>query len=437
MISELLFVLCEVILMNDNLHPKRNILSIDLKSFFASCECVARGLDPFNYPLVVANPKQGKGAITLAVTPFLKKKGIKSRGRLYEIPDNVKYEIVQPRMSYYIEMSKKVISVYLDFVAKEDLYVYSIDECFLDVTSYLKMYGKTDLELAEIILNKITEKTGLTATCGIGPNILLAKVVMDIEAKKYKNGIAKWNYQDIEKKLWSIKPLSKMWGIGSRMEKRLNALGIYTIGELANYNKNKLRSTFGIIGQELWEHANGIDLSTIGSLNKTKPIDKSYSNSQILFKDYNQNNIFIIIREMVDVVSKRLRTSNKQAAVVGLAIGYSKTIGGGFYHVISLDTPTDSSKEILAICELLFNKFYNGSPIRKVGVSLGKLSTRDSIQLNLFDNLDNVTKEFNKDTTIDLIANKFGKNSILRASSLLTDSTIKERNKKIGGHNAE
>lgn len=437
MISELLFVLCEVILMNDNLHPKRNILSIDLKSFFASCECVARGLDPFNYPLVVANPKQGKGAITLAVTPFLKKKGIKSRGRLYEIPDNVKYEIVQPRMSYYIEMSKKVISVYLDFVAKEDLYVYSIDECFLDVTSYLKMYGKTDLELAEIILNKITEKTGLTATCGIGPNILLAKVAMDIEAKKYKNGIAKWNYQDIEKKLWSIKPLSKMWGIGSRMEKRLNALGIYTIGELANYNKNKLRSTFGIIGQELWEHANGIDLSTIGSLNKTKPIDKSYSNSQILFKDYNQNNIFIIIREMVDVVSKRLRTSNKQAAVVGLAIGYSKTIGGGFYHVISLDTPTDSNKEILAICELLFNKFYNGSPIRKVGVSLGKLSTRDSIQLNLFDNLDNVTKEFNKDTTIDLIANKFGKNSILRASSLLTDSTIKERNKKIGGHNAE
>lgn len=423
--------------MNDNLYPKRNILSIDLKSFFASCECVARGLDPFTYPLVVANSKQGNGAITLAVTPFLKKHGVKSRGRLYEIPSNIKYKIVQPRMSYYIEMSKKVISVYLDFVAKEDLYVYSIDECFLDVTHYLKMYGKTDLELAEIILNKIIEKTGLTATCGIGPNILLAKVAMDMEAKRYKNGIAKWNYEDVKKKLWPVKPLSEMWGIGQRMEKRLNALGIYTIGELANYDNNKLRNNFGIIGQELWEHANGIDLSTISSLNNEKPIDKSYSNSQILFKDYNRNNIFIIIRETVDVVSKRLRASNKQAAVVGLAIGYSKTIGGGFYHVMSLDVPTDSSKEILAICELLFNKFYNGSPIRRVGVSLGKLITKDSIQLNLFDELENVTKESNKDNTIDLITNKFGKNSILRASSLLNDSTIKERNKKIGGHNAE
>ena len=299
------------------------------------------------------------------------------------------------------------------------------------------MYGKTDLELAEIILNKITEKTGLTATCGIGPNILLAKVAMDMEAKRYKNGIAKWNYEDVKKKLWPVKPLSEMWGIGQRMEKRLNALGIYTIGELANYDNNRLRNNFGIIGQELWEHANGIDLSTISSLNNEKPIDKSYSNSQILFKDYNRNNIFIIIRETVDVVSKRLRASNKQAAVVGLAIGYSKTIGGGFYHVMSLDVPTDSSKEILAICELLFNKFYNGSPIRKVGVSLGKLITKDSIQLNLFDELENVTKESNKDNTIDLITNKFGKNSILRASSLLNDSTIKERNKKIGGHNAE
>ena len=423
--------------MNDNLYPKRNILSIDLKSFFASCECVARGLDPFTYPLVVANSKQGNGAITLAVTPFLKKQGVKSRGRLYEIPSNIKYKIVQPRMSYYIEMSKKVISVYLDFVAKEDLYVYSIDECFLDVTHYLKMYGKTDLELAEIILNKIIEKTGLTATCGIGPNILLAKVAMDMEAKRYKNGIAKWNYEDVKKKLWPVKPLSEMWGIGQRMEKRLNALGIYTIGELANYDNNKLRNNFGIIGQELWEHANGIDLSTISSLNNEKPIDKSYSNSQILFKDYNRNNIFIIIRETVDVVSKRLRASNKQAAVVGLAIGYSKTIGGGFYHVMSLDVPTDSSKEILAICELLFNKFYNGSPIRRVGVSLGKLITKDSIQLNLFDELENVTKESNKDNNIDLITNKFGKNSILRASFLLNDSKFKERNKKIGGHNAE
>ena len=168
-----------------------NILSIDLKSFFASCECIARGLDPFSTPLVVANPNQGGGAITLAVTPYLKKQGVPSRGRIFEIPKNIKYKIVPPRMNYYVAMSKKVIGVYLQYVAKEDLHVYSIDECFLDVTHYLKLYKKTDYELAEEILKEITKQTGLTATCGIGPNILLAKIAMDTEAKKYKNGIAK------------------------------------------------------------------------------------------------------------------------------------------------------------------------------------------------------------------------------------------------------
>ena len=245
--------------MNKNLYPERHILSIDLKSFFASCECVERKLDPFKVPLVVANPNQGEGAITLAVTPYLKNKGIKSRGRIYEIPKTIAYAIVPPRMKLYIDYSQKVLSVFLDYVAKEDLHVYSIDESFLDVTDYLKLYKKTDYELAEEILMEITKRTGLTANCGIGPNILLAKIAMDTEAKKYKNGIAKWSYQDIPKKLWTISPLSKMWGIGPRMEKRLNNLGIRTVGALAKYDKNRLKDKFGIIGVNLWEHANGID----------------------------------------------------------------------------------------------------------------------------------------------------------------------------------
>ena len=422
--------------MNKDLYPERHILSIDLKSFFASCECVARKLDPFKVPLVVANPNQGDGAITLAVTPYLKKRGVKSRGRIYEIPKTLAYVIVPPRMGMYIKFSEKVISVYLDFVAKEDLHVYSIDECFLDVTDYLKLYKKTDYELAEEILGEITKRTGLTATCGIGPNILLAKVAMDTEAKLYKNGIAKWEYKDVPNKLWSISPLSKMWGIGPRMEKRLNYLGIHSIGDLARYDKNRLKDKFGIMGLELWEHANGIDLSRIADMAQYKPKDKSYSNSQILFKDYNGDNVKIIISEMVDVVSKRLRTNNKQAAVIGLAIGYSKSVGGGFYHVMKLDNPTDSSKMILDCCLLLIDRFYQGMPIRKVGVSAGRLSNKDSIQLNLFDNFEHIKKEENKEKAIDEITNKFGKNSLLKASALLDDSTIKERNKKIGGHSA-
>ena len=270
--------------------PNRNIIVIDLKSFFASCECVERKIDPFSIDLVVANPNQGNGAITLAITPHLKAQGVKSRTRLYDIPKNIKYTIVPPRMSLYLKKSKEVIDIYLDYVAMEDLHVYSIDEAFLDLTNYLKMYKKTDYEMAETIMADITKKTGLTATCGIGPNMLLAKIAMDTEAKKYKNGIAKWTYDDIKDKLWTIEPLSKMWGIGSRMEKRLNTLGIYSVGELANYNKLKLKDKFGIMGEELWNHANGIDLSIISDY-KVKPRTESFSHSQVLFKDYNGDNV--------------------------------------------------------------------------------------------------------------------------------------------------
>lgn len=414
---------------------ERHILSIDLKSFFASCECVLRGLDPFTTPLVVANAKQGNGAITLAVTPYLKKQGVPSRGRLFEIPKNIKYYIVSPRMSSYIKFSEQVVSIYLDYVAKEDLHVYSIDECFLDVTNYLELYKKTDYELAKEILMKIYEKTHLTATCGIGPNILMAKVAMDVEAKHTNDGIAKWTNNDIKTKLWNITPLSKMWGIGPRMEKRLNNLGIYKVGDLANYDKYKLKDKFGIMGLELFEHANGIDNSVINSLN-FKPKDKSYSNSQVLFKDYNGDNVRLIIREMVDLITKRLRVNNKQTLVIGLAISYSKNVGGGFYHTIKLDAPTDSSKLILNTCMLLFDRYYNGSPIRKVGVSVGRLCKKDCLQLNIFDDLESVKKEESKNKTIDYINDKFGKNTLLSASSLLDSSTIKERNKKIGGHSA-
>lgn len=413
-------------------YPKRNILCIDLKSFFASCECVERGLNPFKVPLVVANPYQGKGAITLAVTPYLKTLGIKSRGRLFEISQNIQYTIAKPRMNLYISKSKEVISIYLDFVSDDDLHVYSIDECFLDVTNYLKLYNKTDVELAELILKTIYEKTGLTATCGIGPNMLLAKVAMDIEAKHNKNNIAKWEYEDVPTKLWKISPLSKMWGIGSRMEANLNKIGIYSLEDLAKTDKYLLKNKFGIMGLELWNHANGIDLSVIKDYKRLAK-SESYSHSQVLFKDYNENNIQIIISEMVDVITLRLRKNFKQTKCIGLGISYSKELDGGFYHTIKLDTPTDSGYEILSYCQLIFDKFYEYFPIRKVTVTCGNLVKKECIQLNLFENnLIQKDKDINK--TIDAIKDKYGKNSVLKAANLLKDSTAIERNKKTGGH---
>jgi len=418
----------------ENLYPKRNILCIDLKSFFASCECIELGLDPFKTPLVVANPNQGNGAITLAITPYLKSKGVKSRGRLFEIPNHIKYKIAKPRMNLYIAKSKEVVGIYLDYVAEEDLHIYSIDECFLDVTDYLKLYNKTDLELAEEILKTVYKKTGLTATCGIGPNMLLAKISMDIEAKHTPNNIAKWDYEDIENKLWKISPLSKMWGIGSRMEIKLNKMNIYSIGDLAKTDKNLLKDKFGIMGLELWNHANGIDLSVIKDYKKIAK-SESYSHSQVLFKDYNEDNIKIIISEMVDVLTYRLRNNKKQTKCVGLGIGYSKEEIGGFYHTIKLDAPTDSAYEILNYILIIFDKFYEDLPIRKVTVCCSSLIKKENVQLNLFDE-ENIKQknDGNINVVVDQIKSKYGKNSLLKATNLLEDSTAIERNKKIGGH---
>lgn len=409
-------------------------MCIDLKSFYASCECVERNINPFTTPLVVANPNQGKGAITLAITPYLKNKGIKSRTRLYEIPPWIKYEIVKPRMSLYVAKSKEIISIYLDFVSEEDLHVYSIDECFLDVTHYLKMYNKTDVALAKEILKTITKKTGLTANCGIGPNLLLAKIAMDTEAKKYKDGIAKWTYDDVKTKLWPITPLSKMWSIGKRLEVRLNALGLYKVGDIANFKKEELIKRFGILGEELFEHANGIDNSTISDF-KMPPKNSSYSASQVLFKDYNGNNIKIIIRETIEVICRRLRKNNKQASIIGLGIGYSIDVGGGFYHSMKVN-PTIDEGEFFQVCSNIFDKYYDDNPIRKVSVVAGALVDASSIQLNLFSNVKTMEDNKKLNDTVDAIKEKYGKNSIIKASNLLSDSTAIERNGKIGGHSA-
>ena len=413
---------------------EKSIICIDLKSFFASCECLERGINTFSTPLVVCNPERN-GAITLAVTPYLKQFGVKGRTRVYELPKNINIIKVPPRMSLYIQKSKEVIETYLEFVSSEDIHIYSIDEVFIDVTNYLNLYKKDAYSLALDILNKIKEKNGLTATAGIGPNMLLAKVAMDIEAKHTKDNIAHWTYNDIKTKLWNIKPLSNMWGIGTRMEKRLNKLGIFSIKDLATYNKLLLKEKFGIIGEELWNHANGIDNSTISDYKKEAK-DKSYSHSQILYKDYDERNIKLIIKEMCIVLARRLRENKKNTSVVSLHINYSKNVGGGFSHMNKLETPTDNEKIIADICFNLFDQFYEELPIRKVGISVGKLSDNNGIQLNLFEKYETIknTKQINN--TLDEITNKFGKNSILPASSLLKDSTLIERNKKIGGHNA-
>ncbi len=409
----------------------RKIVCIDLKSFFASCECIERGLDPFKVPLIVADPNRGGGAITLAISPYLKQFGIKSRGRVYELPKNIPNIIIAPpRMKLYLQKSSEIINIYLNYISSDDMHIYSIDEVFLDLTNYLKLYQKSEKEIASEILDTIYKKTGLTATCGIGPNILLAKVAMDIEGKHCKNNIAKWDYSDIEKKLWKIYPLSKMWGIGSKMEKKLNNIGIYNIYDLAHYDKFKLKNKFGIMGEELWNHANGIDFSVISDY-KEKPKNKSISHSQVLFKDYDETNIPIIIKEMCDTLLIRLRKEKKLTSTIFFKINYSKVFAGEFAHHIKLDSPTDDINLIYKTCMSIFNKYYDYLPIRKVSISFSSLTPKNGIQLNLFEIEEKLIKKDNLNKVIDNLKNKHGKNIILKANSLLEDSTIKIRNQNI------
>ncbi len=411
---------------------EKNILCIDLKSFFASVECVERNLDPFTTPLIVADPSRKGGAITLAVTPYMKTLGVPSRGRVFEIAKNIKYITAPPRMSLYVKKSKEVINCFLDFVSKEDMHVYSIDEAFLDVTDYLKLYKMDDVTLAKTIMARIKEKTGLTSTCGIGPNLLLAKVALDIESKHSPDFIAKWTYEDVKTKLWNITPLDEMWGIGSKTMKKLNDLGIYKVGDINKYSKDFYKKRFGVLGEELYLHANGIDNSNIKD-DKYEIKNKSYGLSQILYKDYTPEEAILIIKEMCETICKRLRNNKKVCGVVGFGIGYSRSVGGGFYHSKKLSESTDNENVIFSVCKSIYDSYIEEEPIRKVSISLGKITDNNYVQLNLFEEVNETTNEI--PIVVDEINKKFGDNAILRASSLLNYSTIKMRNKKMGGHN--
>lgn len=414
----------------------RNIFCIDLKSFYASVECALLGYDPFTTPLVVADLSRGGGGIVLAVTPYLKSLGVPSRCRIYELPTNLNIIFRTPQMQTYLTYSTEVIKIYLEFISEADLYVYSIDEAFLDVTEYLSYYNKTDEALALDILKRITEKLSLFATCGIGKNMLMSKLALDLESKKAKNGIAKWTYQDIEEKLWPVAPLSEMWGIGRNMERRLNAMGFYAIGDIAKSDPRRLKKAFGILGEELYYHTHGIDMSNIEDKGKLRVVSKSYGMGQTLFKDYYGQDIYQIILEMADEVSRRLRLHKKYARIVHFGCGYSKVFGGGFSRQVALASHTSSPKVIFDVCKSIFQTYYEELPIRHVHVSVSSLMDNNIYQPNLFEDLDDTFRENQLGIAVDEIKMRFGKNAVNRASSELDSSTIKKRNAMIGGHHA-
>ena len=302
----------------------------------------------------------------------------------------------------------------------------------MDLTSYLSYYQKSPTELVKYIIDTIKEKTKLECTAGIGDNFFLAKVALDNYAKSEKDGIATIYQEDVKDKVWPITPLSKIWGIGMNLERRLNNLGIFTMKDLALSNRSFMINHFGVIGEQLLDHANGIDEADIHEV--YVPKERSLSIGQALFKDYPYDECETIIREMSDELCYRLRLEKKLTSVVSLGIGYSKE--GGFMRQMSLLYPSDDNDVIYEALIEIYHRFMNKSKtIRRVNIVFGKLSPlRNFEQLNLFIEPDVSKKSRFLNYILDEIREKYGENSVLRTTSLLDFSTIKERHNQIGGH---
>ena len=276
-----------------------------------------------------------------------------------------------------------------------------------------------------MIMKTIKDKTAITSTCGIGPNIFLAKVAMDTEAKHNKDFISKWTYDDIEKKLWNISPLSEIWGFGKRTEKKLNNLNIFKVKDINKYKREFYIKRFGnVSGNDIWCKANGIDFTTIKELNQ-KSRNKSISMSQILYRNYNLEEALLIVREMNDMLNSKLRSMKMTTSNIYLGIDYSKDLYKRFHDSVSLRIDEDDKQTIYEALEYLYNKNIEDLPIRKVSIAYSGLKKKTHTQLSLFD----TNKEENNDfeNLIDEINKKYGRTSILRASSLMKSSTIKNR----------
>jgi len=412
-------------------------MCIDLKTFFASVECVERNLDPFTTNLVVADPRRGNGAICLAISPKMKMQGVKNRCRIFEIPKSIDYIVAIPRMKKYIEYSANVYGIYLKYFSKDDIHVYSIDEVFIDCTAYLNLYKKNPIELAKMVIKDVFDTYGLTATSGIGTNMYLAKIALDITAKHSQDNIGWLTEEKYKKELWNHRPLNDFWQIGSGIEKRLNKMRIYDMYDVAHADEKKLYKEFGVNAELLIDHSWGRESCTMADIKAYKTKTKSISNSQILHRDYSYDEARIVLKEMVEMGSLRLVADKLMTCSVHLYIGYSnsniKPVDGSYRMINHSNVYSELLKAFLNIYDKIVDR---EQKIRKIGVSFENLVEVKNEQLNLFIDQQKIDKERKLEKTISDIKKNMGKNSVLRGLNYLESSTMRERNKMIGGHNS-
>lgn len=415
---------------------EKTYICIDLKSFYASVECVERGLDPLITNLVVADPERTDKTICLAITPAMKALGIKNRCRVFEIPKNISYIIAEPRMKLYLEYSAKIYSIYLKYISKDDIHVYSIDEVFMDVTDYLFLYKMTGSELGERIMQDIFSETGIPASCGIGTNLYLTKVALDITAKHSPNFIGYLDEEGYKKTLWHHRPLTDFWRVGKGTANKLASVGIYTMYDIAHANEELLYHLFGVDAELLIDHAWGIEPVTIADIKSYNSRTNCLSSGQVLMRDYSFEEGKLIVKEMMDLLCLDMVEKNIVTSSVTLQVGYSNAL-----HVehsrgtVTLDTETNADIIIIPAITKLYERIVNPLyPVRRIYITVNNVIPEEYSQYSLFADGESLEKNRRLQKAMIDIKNKYGKNAILKGMNLQKSSTAIERNRQIGGH---
>lgn len=482
----------------------RTYIAIDLKSFYASVECVERGLDPLTTNLVVADESRTEKTICLAVSPSLKAYGIPGRARLFEVVQRVKevnatnpgknltYIAAPPRMALYMDYSKRIYNIYLKYVAPEDIHVYSVDEVFMDVTAYLRTYGLTPRELTVKIIRDVLEQTGITATAGIGTNMYLCKIAMDVEAKhcepdEYGVRIAELDEMSYRRLLWTHTPITDFWRVGKGIAKKLADYGMYTMGDVARcsigkegdfYNEELLYKLFGINAELLIDHAWGYEPTTMEMVKKYKPQSTSISSGQVLQNPYTADKARLIVKEMTDLLVLDLVDKGYITNQLVLTIGYDienlkdKNIAKNYkgevtedrygrkvpkhaHGTINLSTKTSSTRLIMDAALELYDRIIDEKLlIRRINIAATRLERDQGIsiipeyeQLDMFTDYELLEQQrrieqeaLDKEKRLQHamldIKRKYGKNAILKGMNLEEGATTMKRNAQIGGHKA-
>lgn len=415
---------------------ERIYFCIDLKSFYASVECVERGLDPMQANLAVADPERGSGTLCLAISPSMKAMGVKNRCRVYQIPKHINYIMAPPRMKLYIDYSADVYAVYLKYFAKEDIHVYSIDEAFLDATEYLSLYGLTARELAGRVMDEVKKATGLTAAAGIGTNLYLAKVALDITAKHVQGNIGYLDENLYQETLWNHRPLTDFWRVGAGIEKRLGHVGILTMGDLAQADEDMLYRMFGIDAELLIDHAWGRESTSMEDIKSYQPKSNSLSTSQVLLRDYTFGEGRLLVKEMVDSLCLDLASQGLAARSLTVTVGYSHEAGqepssGSVSMPTAVNSYSMAAPYALGVYERIAQR---DKPIRKLSVSCNGVAHEVYGQYHLFTDDAALERERRLQQAVLEIKRRYGRNALVRGMDLLEAGITLERNRQIGGH---